>query len=53
MMAYYNPDCSVENGKKHEVNVVMSPFIVDGQVRVVVTWEPLKVRDMDSFMLTP
>ena len=52
-MAYYNPDCSVENGEKHEVNLVMSPFIVDGQVRVVVTWEPLKVRDMDSFMLTP
>jgi|LauGreDrversion2_3_1035106.scaffolds.fasta_scaffold22165_1 hypothetical protein len=52
MMAFYDDDCQVTNSKGNQMNLVMAPFMVDGQVRVVLTWGPL-IQDLDSFMLTP
>jgi hypothetical protein len=51
MMAFYDDGCQVTT-QQQTLNLVMSPFIVDGNIRVVLTWGPL-IKDLDSYMLVP
>lgn len=50
LMAFYDANCKVE-GRKTMKDIFMSPFVVPGEVRVVLTWG--KDRDLDAFMLAP
>ena len=52
LMTFYDPLCHVVNGNTVEKDIVMSPFVVPGQVRAVLTWGNL-IKDLDCFMLTP
>jgi len=50
-MAFYDQECIIA-GNKLKKNVVFSPFVAPGQMRVVLTWGEA-VKDLDSYMLVP
>jgi hypothetical protein len=49
--AFYDKNCHV-GGNELKKNLVFSPVMVPGMIRVVLTWGAA-VKDLDAFMLTP
>ena len=49
--AFYDPMCHVQ-GAKMQKNIIFSPIVNPGQMRIVLTWGPL-IKDMDAYMLVP
>jgi hypothetical protein len=49
--AFYDKNCHVR-GNELKKDIVFSPVMVPGMIRVVLTWGAA-VQDLDAFMLTP
>ena len=50
--SYYNPYCSVKGGLKKSIDMVMSPIVGPGTIRIILTWND-KVNDLDAYLMAP